>query len=135
MTAAARVTGLTALLAVGSVALQAAWIGGTPAVTCRQVVIAAVLAVLFALTDRFVVLLPVRRGSHTMSLSEIPTVVGLMLLPPGLVALARLGGGLAGLTVFRRQRGGKLAFNLALYIAQVTVAAGGLRLLAGTSDP
>ncbi|MFF5289731.1 putative bifunctional diguanylate cyclase/phosphodiesterase [Paractinoplanes globisporus] len=135
MTARARVAGLTALLAAGSVALQSAWIGGFPAVTGRRAAIAVVLAVLFALGERFVVLLPVRRGSHTLSLSEIPTVVGLMLLPPGLVALARLGGGLIGLTVFRRQRGGKLAFNLALYLTQVTVAALGLRLLAGSSDP
>jgi hypothetical protein len=106
MTAAARVAGLTALLAAGSVALQGAWIGGTPAVTGRRAALAVILTVLFALGERFVVLLPVRRGSHTLSLSEIPTVVGLMLLPPGIVALARLGGGLIGLTVFRRQRGG-----------------------------
>ncbi|WP_030439663.1 putative bifunctional diguanylate cyclase/phosphodiesterase [Actinoplanes subtropicus] len=135
MTAKARVTGLTALLAAGSVVLQGAWLGGSAAVAGRHVALAVVLTVLFALGERFVVLLPVRRGSHTLSLSEIPTVVGLMLLPPGIVALARLGGGLIGLTVFRRQRGGKLAFNLALYLTQVTVAALGLRLLAGSSDP
>jgi diguanylate cyclase (GGDEF)-like protein len=135
MTAAARVAGLTAVLAVVPVAVHAAWLTGTPPVTGRQVALAAALSVLFALGERFVVTIPVRRGSHMLSLSEIPLVLGLVLLPPPLLAAARLVGGLTGLTVFRRQRGGKLAFNLALYLTQVTVAEGALRLLAGRADP
>jgi len=135
MTAAARIAGLTALLAAVSAAAHAAWFTGIPPVTGRQVAVAATLAVLFALGERFVITIPVRRGSHTLSLSEIPLVLGLVLLPPPLLAAARLAGGLTGLTVFRRQRGGKLLFNLALYLTQVTVAAGVLRLLAGGTDP
>ena len=135
MTAAARVTGLTVVLAAVPVTVHAAWLAGIPPVTGRQVAVAAALAVLFALGERFVVTIPVRRGSHMLSLSEIPLVLGLVLLPPPLLAVARLAGGLTGLTVFRRQRGGKLAFNLALYLTQVTVAEAALRLLAGRADP
>jgi diguanylate cyclase (GGDEF)-like protein len=135
MTAAVRIAGLTAVLAAVSLAVQAAWLAGIPPVTGRQMVTMAAVAVLFVLVERFVVLLPVRRGSHTLSLSEIPLVLALVLLPPALVAAARLAGGLVGLAVFRRQRGGKLAFNLALYLTQVTVAGLVLRLVAGSADP
>jgi diguanylate cyclase (GGDEF)-like protein len=135
MTAAARAAGLTALLAVVSVAMQAAWLADAFTVSARQAVLTAVIGVLFVFAERFVVLLPVRRGSHTLSLSEIPLVLGLVLLPPPLVALARLAGGLVGLTVLRKQRGGKLVFNLVLYVTQATVAAGVLQLVCGSGDP
>jgi diguanylate cyclase (GGDEF)-like protein len=135
MTATARVTGLTAVLAAVTVPVQAAWLAGTPPLTARHLVVAVVLAVLFALIERFVVMVPVRRGAHHLSLSEIPLVVGLVLIPLPLLAAARLAGAAVGLTVFRRQRGGKLAFNLALYLTQVTVAGVMLWLVAGGADP
>jgi diguanylate cyclase (GGDEF)-like protein len=49
-------------------------------------------------------------------------VLALAVLNPFLVVLARAVGGTAGLAVLRRQRGRKLAFNIALISLQATVA-------------
>ncbi|MEV6636654.1 EAL domain-containing protein [Actinoplanes sp. NPDC051470] len=117
------------------VAAQALWFTDVPPVAGGELVKLIAVAVLFALADRFVVVFPVRRGAHTLSLSEVPLVLGLVMLSPALLVLVRLVGGLVGLTVFRRQRGSKLVFNLALYAAQVTLAAGVFHLVNGSSDP
>ncbi|GIE94440.1 putative bifunctional diguanylate cyclase/phosphodiesterase [Paractinoplanes rishiriensis] len=135
MKAAARVAGLTAMLAAVSVAVQLHWFSGMRPVTGRDLIVAAVLAVLFVLVERFVVQLPVRRGAHTLTLSEIPTVIGLVLLPLPLLAAARVLGGLVGLAALHRQPVGKMAFNLALYLTQVTVAGLVVSAVAHGADP
>jgi diguanylate cyclase (GGDEF)-like protein len=134
-TPATRVGALTALLAVLSVAAQIGWFTGAHTLTGGDIAGLITVAVLFAGADRFVVTFPVRRGAHTLSLSEVPLVLGLVMLSPVLLVLVRLAGGLVGLLAFRRQRGSKLAFNLALYAAQVTVAAGVFHLVTGSADP
>jgi diguanylate cyclase (GGDEF)-like protein len=131
----ARVGALTALLAVLSVAAQIGWFAGIGALPGSDIAGLVTVAVLFAGADRFVVTFPVRRGAHTLSLSEVPLVLGLVLLSPVLLVLVRLAGGLVGLVAFRRQRGSKLAFNLSLYAGQVTVAAGVFHLVTGSADP
>ena len=62
----------------------------------------------------------VRRGAHAINLSEFPMVLGLLAFDPVTVILARALGGGAGLFVLRRQRGAKLAFNVALLAAQAS---------------
>src|SRR5690349_7312325 len=113
---------LAALAAVPAV--QLIWFADAGAVSGREIAGLVAVAILFALAERFVVTFPVRRGAHTLSLSEVPLVVGLAAFSPVLLTAVRLAGGLAGLLLFRRQRGSKLAFNVTLYGAQVTVAAG-----------
>jgi diguanylate cyclase (GGDEF)-like protein len=82
----------------------------------------AVLAVLFALTEGFTVYVRVRRGAHGISLSEFPMVLGMLAFDPfAVIVLRALAGGL-GLFTLRHQRGGKLAFNVALLAAQASVA-------------
>ncbi|MCY1137999.1 EAL domain-containing protein [Actinoplanes sp. Pm04-4] len=105
------------------------WAGG------ESLVQLAAVAVLFAVTERFTVTFPVRRGSHTISLSEIPLVLGLVTMAPATLVLVRLIGGVAGLTVLGGQRGTKLAFNTALYGTQAAAAALLFHLLAGSADP
>jgi diguanylate cyclase (GGDEF)-like protein len=132
----ARVGALTASLVAAAAAVQAAWWDGGPfALDTRCAAALAVVTVLFAFAEKLVITFPVRRGSHTLSLSEIPLVLGLALIHPPLLLAARLAGGLAGLTLFRGQRGSKLGFNLALYAAEVTVATAVFRLLVGGADP
>ena len=64
-----------------------------------------------------------RRDAYTLTFSEVPTIIGLIALPPAYVVLARfLGAGLA-LVFHRRQTGVKLAFNLASFSLEVAVAA------------
>ena len=133
-TAKARVGALSALLAIASGAVQAGWVTDAFPIARVEILRLVVIAVLFAFADKFVVTFPVRRGSHTVSLSEIPLVIGLVLIHPALLALVRLAGGLVGLTVFRRQRGSKLAFNLALYATQATVAGVVFHLMTRSSD-
>ncbi|WP_189168917.1 putative bifunctional diguanylate cyclase/phosphodiesterase [Pilimelia anulata] len=82
-----------------------------------------VLIALFAVTEGFVVHLRVRRGSHGMSISEIPLVLALVHLDPLLVVGARVVGGGLGLLLLRGQRGLKLGFNLSLWSVQASVAA------------
>jgi diguanylate cyclase (GGDEF)-like protein len=77
---------------------------------------------LFCLTEGFAIHVRVRRGGHAMSVTEIPMVLALAVLNPFLVVLARAVGGAAGLAGLRRQRGRKLAFNIALISLQATVA-------------
>ena len=77
---------------------------------------------MFCLTEGFAIHVRVRRGGHAMSVTEIPMVLALAVLNPLLVVLARAIGGTAGLAVLRRQRGRKLAFNIALISLQATVA-------------
>ncbi|BEL03672.1 hypothetical protein Q0Z83_018630 [Actinoplanes sichuanensis] len=133
----ARVLALSAALAVVVVLVQAAtWrLIGPPPPHGASPVLLGVLAVLFALAERFTVKFPVRRGAHTMSLSEIPLVLSFLMIHPALLVLVRLIGGLAGLTVLRGQRGSKLVFNTALYLTQATMAATVFHLLGGAADP
>jgi diguanylate cyclase (GGDEF)-like protein len=118
----ARVLALSAALVVVAVLVQAAWLILGPPPYGVDVWLLVILALLFALAERFTVTFPVRRGAHVLSLSEIPLVLSLLMLPAVLLAPVRLVGALAGLILFRRQRGSKLAFNTALYLTQVTVA-------------
>jgi diguanylate cyclase (GGDEF)-like protein len=80
------------------------------------------LLVMFCLTEGFAIHVRVRRGGHAMSITEIPMVIALTVLNPVLVVVARTVGATAGLAVLRRQRGQKLAFNIALISLQATVA-------------
>ncbi|AEV85616.1 signal transduction protein containing a membrane domain an EAL and a GGDEF domain [Actinoplanes sp. SE50] len=111
---------LTIVVAFGE---AAAWLlFGPPTPGGLHVPLLITLTVLFALVERFTVTFPVRRGAHAMTLSEIPLVLGLFLVPPVLLIPIRLVGALAGLILLRGHRGGKLAFNTALYLTQATVA-------------
>ena len=67
----------------------------------------------FAVAEAYVVHINVGRHAHSFSFTEIPTVVGLLLLAPGPLLMVRLGGGAIALIVVRRQRPVKLALNLA----------------------
>jgi hypothetical protein len=64
----------------------------------------------------------IRRETHTISLSAIPLLLGLLSLPPvGLIAARLVGGGLA-LTLVRRRFGLKLGWNLTLYAMEAAAA-------------
>jgi diguanylate cyclase (GGDEF)-like protein len=93
------------------------------------------LALVFFLTDSYVVHVQFRREAHTISLDEIGLVVGLVALGPGALLLARLLGGGAALYFHRRQRSTKLAFNLAQSALVTAVAVLVFRSLLGEADP
>ena len=74
------------------------------------------IGIAFAATDVFVVHLHARRDAVSFSLSEIPLVVGLFLANPVSLIIGRIVGGMAALTIHRRQSGLKLAFNLGQFL-------------------
>ncbi|GIE35387.1 hypothetical protein Ait01nite_084320 [Actinoplanes italicus] len=93
---------------------------------------ASALLVMFALTEGFAIHVRVRRGGHAMSITEIPMVIGLTMLNPLMVVLARTVGAAAGLAILRHQRGRKLAFNIAQISLQATV---GIAVFGALGDP
>jgi len=81
----------------------------------------AALALCFALTEGFTLHLRVRRAAHAVNLSEFPMVLGVLAFDPIAVIVTRAIAGGAGLFALRRQRGLKLAFNVALLATQAGV--------------
>ncbi|MBU2668103.1 EAL domain-containing protein [Actinoplanes bogorensis] len=126
---------LSCTLLAATAAVTAYWTVRHPHPYAGSLGLLLAVTVLFALAERFNVTFPVRRGSHTINLSEIPLVLGLIALGPVALVLVRLAGGLAGMAVFGHQRGRKLAFNTALYGAQAAAAGLTFHLIAGSGDP
>ena len=92
------------------------------------------LAIGFILSESLVIHLPVQRDSHTISMSEIPLVLGLALATPLAVIAGRVIAGIIVLTV-RRQPLLKLSFNLALFTLETTVAIAAYRFVLDTAAP
>src|SRR5205085_6897096 len=65
---------------------------------------------------------PVGRNSWTLSLSDVPLVVGLFVLAPVPFLVARLAGAAVPLAVRHRGSPHKLVFNLAWYSVEASLA-------------
>jgi len=81
-----------------------------------------VLAILFALSEVMVVHLHFRSEAHSISVSELPLVLGLFFATPSGLVLAQVAGALIALVLVRRQKPAKLAFNLANLSLQCVIA-------------
>lgn len=81
-----------------------------------------VIAVLFGLAEIFVVHLEIRRNAHSLSLSEIPLVLGLFFTDPQGLVLAHVVGASAALAFHRRQSPIKLAFNVSHFSLETVLA-------------
>ena len=75
----------------------------------------ATFVALFGCCESWRVSIEFRRTSQTYSLSEIPLVVGVFLVSPGELVLARVIGGAIALGMIRRQAPVKLIFNMASF--------------------
>jgi PAS domain S-box-containing protein len=73
------------------------------------------LAAMFFVAEAFVVHVELRLNSHSISMSEIPFVLGLFFAAPWALVLGHFVGALLALTLHRRQTPIKLAFNLAQF--------------------
>ncbi len=80
-----------------------------------------VLLVLFAGAEMSVFVLRMRRERHTVSLSEIPLVLGLFFASPAALLVSRVGSVLA-LAAVRKQTLLKVAFNAIVVVGEVAVA-------------
>ncbi len=79
------------------------------------------LTAAFAVAELVVLHVELGRNAYSLSLSELPFVVGLFLSPPLPLLLARIAGGLFALGLRRRQRAHKLFFNLAAWSMEGSV--------------
>ncbi|MGH8969358.1 MAG: putative bifunctional diguanylate cyclase/phosphodiesterase [Actinomycetes bacterium] len=81
------------------------------------------LAVLFALTERFVVHLPIGRESHTLTFNELPLALGLLFATTDELVLAALTGVAVTIGLVYRRPPIKLVFNLSSTLLQTALAA------------
>ena len=134
-TAAPAVWILGAALAIGSAALLGiSDVDPAPLQLWAPVVTIAVLAVVFAAAESFLIHLPLGRHAQSFSVAEVPLVVGLFIAAPWLVAVARLVGVGAALTR-KRIAPVKLIFTLAQFSFETAVVALTWQAVIGTSAP
>ncbi len=88
------------------------------------------LLAMFSAVEIFVLHIQVKREARTISMSEIPLVLGMFFGPPLTVLLVRVLGAALVYALYRRQTPLKLAFNTALNSAETGVALVLFRLVA-----
>jgi diguanylate cyclase (GGDEF)-like protein len=88
------------------------------------------LAAAFACTEMFVLHAHVRGSAHSLSLSELPLVLGLLLAAPGDLAIAMVAGPAVVLLFTRGHGATRLAFNLAQFGLTAVLATLTLHVLA-----
>jgi diguanylate cyclase (GGDEF)-like protein len=92
------------------------------------------LAAGFAATEACVFHLQIRREARTVSISELPLVLGLFLASPLQLLVGRLAGSAAIFVLHRRSSLLKTVFNLAMIALQTTVAVAVFRLVGGDRE-
>jgi diguanylate cyclase (GGDEF)-like protein len=110
----ARVPALIAAVAAASLALYATVLPRAQAPAALHIPGWSLIAIFF-LTEAFPVHVHFRSEAHSLSLSEFGLVLGLYLATPGELLGAQFLGAALALTLVRRQRPVKLAFNLASF--------------------
>jgi diguanylate cyclase (GGDEF)-like protein len=93
------------------------------------------IGLLFAAAEIFVLHVQVRREARTMSLSDLPLVIGLFLVTPGGFVLGRTLPALAVFVLVRRQPLIKAAFNAALMLVEALVGLAIFDIVLGHRPP
>lgn len=88
------------------------------------------LAFVFSAAEFGQVHIEFRRRALSISLSELPMVLGLLMVPPWYVLIARLTGGVITM-VIRRRAASRMMFNSGLFITEVCLSASVLYWLTG----
>src|SRR6201999_774556 len=86
------------------------------------------------LADAYPLHIESRGQTLTLSVSEVPFIVGLLLCPPELLVAARCFGAWAALLFKRRQPLSKLAFNASLQALDTAVGVFVYQVLPGSGD-
>ena len=134
----ARVWGLTSMVALVAAAVLWALVPGDSAqveLPGSPLLLFCLLVAGFAVAELAVVYLPIGRNAYSLTLNEIPLVVGLLLLPPTDFVLARIAGAAVPLAWRNRRSLRKLAFNVALYTLEAGTAVGVFLLVLGEAAP
>ncbi|MBA3431393.1 MAG: EAL domain-containing protein [Actinobacteria bacterium] len=112
---------LTAALWAGAVTLFLTVVRDLPARSAPFRIPLIVMVILFYVVEAHAVHLRLGSDAHSFTLSEIPLVIGLFVLNPSDLMLARLIGGLAALAVHDQQPI-KLFFNLGYFLFETAIA-------------
>jgi diguanylate cyclase (GGDEF)-like protein len=129
-----RVAAFILLLAAAAIATWVAHAASLAATPSSVRIPLPALALIFAATEIYVLHIQVRREAQTVSLSEIPLVLGLYFASPATLGCAWvLGPGLV-FFLYRRQAPVKVAFNLALLLAQSVLSIEVFRALGGAAS-
>jgi hypothetical protein len=130
---AQRITLLTATVAAAAVALFVIVVRSLPEVSTAVTLPWLLWAAAFAVCEALVVHVQWQREAHTFSVGDLVLGAGLILTAPQDLVLAQVVGAGATLLLYRRQRGVKLAFNVALYGLNGGLATGVFALLTGST--
>lgn len=124
-------------LAMGVIAavLHAGLAGGWARVDVPTTLAWWMLAALFAAAEMTVINVQIYRDSHSLSLTEIPLVLGLLLASPIALIIGRLVGSAVALGFRRQQTPIKLAFNLTLFYLETTLSLVVFRAVLGSGRP
>src|SRR3954452_5020114 len=106
---------LTAALGVAAVLLFVIVVDSLPAASTAVTLPWVLWAAAFAISEVLVVHVQWKRESHTFSISDLVLAAGLVLAAPGDLVIAQVLGTAAALVLYRRQRGLRVAFNVAQF--------------------
>jgi diguanylate cyclase (GGDEF)-like protein len=112
---------LIALIAAATVALYVGVVHDLPSYTDDLRVPWWALAAGFAATEVFVIHAHIRGSAHTLSLSELPLVIGLLLAAPQDLVIAQVAGPVLVLLFVRGSAPVKVAFNVAQFALTATL--------------
>jgi diguanylate cyclase (GGDEF)-like protein len=124
-------TTLTGVIAVAAIALFVLVVRDLPSYGLGPQVPWWALAVAFAATELFVVHAYVRGSAHSLSISELPLILGLLLASPRDVVIAQVVGPMIVLALSRGHSPLKLVFNLGQFALTASLAVITLHALAG----
>jgi len=122
---------LSAFLALGTLVLLS-FSGSLSAPAAGAAPRFAGLIAAFVVSERFVVHLPGRRSTHTLTFAELPLVLGCFLVDPMALVAANVLGGAVALAFERTMPAVRRVLNLAMFGASTALAALMFRLLAGS---
>ncbi|UOY03503.1 putative bifunctional diguanylate cyclase/phosphodiesterase [Blastococcus sp. PRF04-17] len=128
---AQRIMLLTATVAAAAVALFVLVVRPLPEAATAVALPWFLWAAAFALCEALVVHVQWQREAHSFSVGDLVLGAGLILAAPQDLVIAQVVGAGATLLLHRRQRGIKLAFNVALYGVGGSLATGVFALLSG----
>ena len=130
-----RIVSLVVLMAGVAVAVHSLWLTDLSVLDRPLTIPWWMLALGFALAELLVFHVRVGRDAHTISLAEIPLLLGLSLASPLTLIVGRLIGSAATLTLHRRQQPLKLSFNLSLFYLETVAAIAVYRVVLGAHSP
>jgi diguanylate cyclase (GGDEF)-like protein len=117
-----RILLLTATMAAAAVTLFVVVVRTLPTAPTAVALPWVLWAVAFGVSEAFPVHVQWKKDSHTFSVSDLVLAAGLVLVTPGHLVVAQVLGVTAALLLHRRQRGLKLAFNIAAFALAACLA-------------